>query len=58
MASDLVLRAAIKLLEKQNYDLRTQIHNGHCDEKSALEKISRNDSMILDYKFRLQNAKN
>lgn len=57
MASDLVLKAAIKMLEKQNYDLRTQIHNGWCNEKSALEKITRNDSMILDYKFRLQNAK-
>lgn len=57
MASKNVLAEAITKLVKANAALREKIHT-LSDKKKAdecLKEITRNESMILDYKFRLEH---
>ena len=57
MASKNVLAEAITKLVNANATLREKIHT-LSDKKKAeecLKEIKRNESMILDYKFRLEH---
>lgn len=48
---------AIKKLEIQNETLRKEFRQVHCDSprgKDILAKITRNESMILDYQFQIK----
>ena len=55
MAKKSVLEEAIKKLEHSNNVLRQTLHTTHGKEAKAIsENIARNDSMILDYQFRLK----
>lgn len=56
MATKDVLAEAIEKLKKNTEKLRKKQTSANEDEKLAIEqKIARNESMILDYQFRLKN---
>jgi putative cell wall-binding protein len=56
MATKDVLAEAIEKLKKNTEKLRKKQASANEDEKLAIEqKIARNESMILDYQFRLKN---
>lgn len=51
-----VLAEAIEKLKKNTEKLREKQASANEDEKLTIEqKIARNESMILDYQFRLKN---
>lgn len=56
MTKKTVLIEAIKRLELINQRLRQKIADGKNSEitKSYKQQITRNEAMILDYKFRIQ----
>ena len=58
MAQKGVLLEAIRKLEINNMLLKKQFRNVSCDStagKKILAELARNDSMILDFKFRLEH---
>ena len=56
MATKGVLIAAIQKLEHANVALRYRLGNAHNkDKEDILNKISRNEAMILDFDFRLKH---
>ena len=56
MATKDVLAEAIEKLKKNTEKLREKQASANEDEKLTIEqKIARNESMILDYQFRLKN---
>ena len=58
MATKGVLKEAIKQLEKTNVSLRIKLSTAKkADRQKILDELARNDSMILDYQFRLGNEK-
>lgn len=57
MATKGVLREAIKKLEHSNTVLKQEFRKVSVNSakgREILAKVARNDSMILDYKFRLE----
>lgn len=48
-----VLQNAIHHLEKLNRQLTDELLSNSSREKEISEKIAKNNSMILDYKFRI-----
>lgn len=58
MASKTVLTEAINKLIKSNMALRAKISESadEAAKKEWAKEITRNESMILDYRFRLQNG--
>jgi hypothetical protein len=48
-----ILQNAIYQLENLNYQLTNDLHSNPSREKEISEKIAKNNSMILDYKFRI-----
>jgi hypothetical protein len=51
-----VLTGAVDLLERNNMSLRKKLTTVHGkDKEKVLKEIARNESMILDYQFRLKN---
>lgn len=58
MATKGVLTEAVKKLEHANMVLREKLSDTpKADKDKILSEIARNDSMILDYEFRLKNNK-
>jgi len=58
MATKGVLTEAVKKLEHANMVLREKLSDTpKADKDKILNEIARNDSMILDYEFRLKNNK-
>ena len=58
MATNGVLTEAVKKLEHANMVLRVKLSDApKADKDKILNEIARNDSMILDYEFRLKNNK-
>lgn len=58
MATKGVLTEAVKKLEHANMVLREKLSDApKADKDKILNEIVRNDSMILDYEFRLKNNK-
>jgi hypothetical protein len=58
MATKGVLTQAVKKLEHANMILREKLSKApKVDKDKILNEITRNDSMILDYQFRLKNDK-
>ena len=56
MATKGVLTSAVDKLERANMALRQKLSTVHDkDKENVLKEIARNDSMILDYQFRLKN---
>jgi hypothetical protein len=56
MATKGLLIQAVKKLEQANMSLREKLSNApKADKNKILNEIARNDSMILDYQFRLKN---
>lgn len=56
MATKGVLLEAIRKLEINNMELRKKMSQAHGNDKlSIASKITRNESMILDFQFRLTN---
>ena len=56
MATKGVLKEAIRKLQHANVVLREKAYKAHGKDKTRiLSEISRNESMILDYEFRLKN---
>lgn len=58
MAQKGVLLEAIKKLEINNMNLRKEFRNVSANSqkgKEILAKMARNDSMILDFQYRLEN---
>ena len=56
MATKGVLLTAIQKLEQANIELRQRLEAAHDkDKKNILNKISRNETMILDFDFRLKH---
>jgi len=56
MASKNVLLEAIRKLEINNMLLREKLSTVKpSDKKNILKNIAKNDSMILDFKYRLDN---
>ena len=56
MATKGVLIAAIRKLEHANRSLRFRLGTAHNkDKEDILNKISRNEAMILDFNFRLKH---
>lgn len=47
------LQNAIRQLENLNQQLTDELHSNSAREKEISEKIAKNNSMILDYKFRI-----
>lgn len=54
MASNGILLEAIRKLEINNMELRNKLSDPNADKDTILKEIARNDSMILDFKFRLK----
>lgn len=48
-----VLQNAIHQLENLNQQLTDELNSNSSREKEISEKIAKNNSMILDYKFRI-----
>lgn len=48
-----ILQNAIHQLENLNQQLTDELHSNSSREKEISEKIAKNNSMILDYKFRI-----
>lgn len=48
-----VLQNAIHQLENLNKQLTDELHSNSFSEKEISRKIAKNNSMILDYKFRI-----
>ena len=58
MATKGVLTEAVKKLEHANMVLREKLSKAQkADKDKILKELARNDSMILDYEFRLKNNK-
>jgi hypothetical protein len=58
MATKGVLTQAVKKLEHANMILREKLSKApKADKDKILNEITRNDSMIMDYEFRLKNNK-
>lgn len=57
MASNSVMKAAIKQLEEYNYVLETKKAKGNCNIEEIDKQIAKNDAMILDYNYRINNNK-
>lgn len=58
MATKGVLTQAVKKLEHANMILREKLSKTpKGDKDKILKEIARNDSMIMDYEFRLKNNK-
>jgi hypothetical protein len=57
MASKSVLTEAITKLVNANLALREKLHSASnaVEYQKYLKEITKNDSMILDYKFRLEH---
>lgn len=56
MATKGVLMEAIRKLEINNMELRKKLNLAHGKDRDAIaSKIARNDSMILDFQFRMIN---
>lgn len=56
MATKGVLMEAIRKLEINNMELRKKLNLTHGKDRDAVaSKIARNESMILDFQFRLLN---
>jgi soluble P-type ATPase len=54
MATKSVLKEAIRKLEITNMNLRKKLSTAPEDKKNKiLEELARNDSMILDFNYRL-----
>ena len=58
MATKGVLTQAVKKLEHANMILREKLSKApKADKDKILKELARNDSMIMDYEFRLKNDK-
>ena len=58
MATKGVLTQAVKKLEHANMVLREKLSKApKADKDKILKELARNDSMIMDYEFRLKNNK-
>ena len=58
MATKGVLTQAVKKLEHANMILREKLSKApKADKDKILKELARNDSMIMDYEFRLKNNK-
>ena len=58
MATKGVLTQAVKKLEHANMILREKLSKAQkADKDKILKELARNDSMIMDYEFRLKNNK-
>ena len=55
MASKIVLSTAIKKLQKANQNIKAEIRSGIRSKGNGEERIQANESMILDYQYRLDN---
>lgn len=56
MATKGVLMEAIRKLEINNMELRKKLNLAHGKDRDAIaSKMARNESMILDFQFRLLN---
>ena len=56
MATKGILTSAVDKLERANMALRQKLSTVHDkDKENVLKEIARNESMILDYQFRLKN---
>lgn len=55
MASKIVLSTAIKKLQKANQNIKAEIRSGIRSKENGEERIQANESMILDYQYRLDN---
>jgi hypothetical protein len=56
MATKGILSEAIRMLDINNMELRKKLTESVGKDKDIiLEQIARNNSMILDFKFRLKN---
>lgn len=56
MAAKGVLMEAIRKLEINNMELRKKLNLAHGKDRDAIaSKMARNESMILDFQFRLLN---
>jgi hypothetical protein len=56
MATKGVLMEAIRKLEINNMELQKKLNLAHGKDRDAIaSKIARNESMILDFQFRLLN---
>jgi hypothetical protein len=53
VSSTVTLQNAIHQLENLNQQLTDELHSNSSKEKEISEKIAKNNSMILDYKFRI-----
>ena len=55
MATKSVLAAAIKKLQEANNNIRAEIRSGLRKKEDGDQRIQANTSMILDFKYRLDN---
>ena len=55
MASKIVLSTAINKLQKANQNIKAEIRSGIRSKENGEERIQANESMILDYQYRLDN---
>ena len=58
MAKESVLREAIKKLQYNSQVLKNEFRNVSCNSKRGqeiLKELAKNDSMILDYEYRIKN---
>ena len=55
MASKIVVSTAIKKLQKANQNIKAEIRSGIRSKENGEERIQANESMILDYQYRLDN---
>ncbi len=55
MANKRVLETAIKKLQEANNNIKAEIKSGIRNKEKGEERIIANESMILDYQYRLDN---